>query len=150
MHGGLFHALGRRGLMLCIAMTCLALVLPSCGKRRKAVYPVHGKVFDNQDKPAVGAMIVFHPSDGGNSDSNTATGTVQDDGSFSLTTYEKDDGAPEGDYVATIEWRPKGQGFGAPDGPDRLNGQLSNKANSKLRFKVGNQPDNVLEPIKLP
>jgi hypothetical protein len=148
MRGVLFPIFKQRGLVLCLALAGLVMLLPSCGKRRKPVYSVHGKILDNQDKPAVGAMIVFHPVD--DSDLDKPLGYVQEDGSFSLTTYEKDDGAPEGEYVATIEWRPKGQGFGAPEGPDRLNGQLNNKATSKLRFKVENQPDNVLAPIKLP
>ena len=154
MRGVFWCSLKQRSWVFCVALASLALLLPSCGKRRKVVYPVHGKIVDNLDKPAVGATIVFHPVDANDPDPARPIGNVEEDGSFTLTTYEKGDGAPAGDYIATIEWRAQGQGLGAPLGPDKLGGQLSNKqnnkANPKLCFKVESQPDNVLEPIKLP
>jgi hypothetical protein len=150
MRGVFYCLIKKRGLVLCLALASVAVLLPSCGKSRKVVYPVHGKILDNSDKPAFGATIVFHPVDSNDANVEKPIGNVGEDGTFSLTTYEKDDGAPEGEYVATIEWRPKGEGFGAPPGPDKLGGQLNNKATSKLRFKVQNLADNVLEPIKLP
>jgi hypothetical protein len=150
MRVAFYNLLKQRSLVLCLALASLALLLPSCGKRRKVVYPVHGKIVDSEDKPAVGATIIFHPVDSSDADAVKPIGNAEEDGSFTLTTYEKGDGAPEGEYVATVEWRTKGEGIGAPQGPDKLGGQLNNKATSKLRFKVQNQADNVLEPIKLP
>ena len=34
----------------------------------------------------------------------TPVGIVLDDGSFKVTAYDPGDGAPQGDYVATIQW----------------------------------------------
>jgi hypothetical protein len=150
MPSNLICFLKKRGLVLCLALACLALALPSCGKHRKVVFPVHGKIVDNQDQPAVGAIIIFHPVDSSDPDPARPIGNVGQDGTFTLTTYEKGDGAPAGEYIATIEWPTQGEGFGKAQGPDRLKGQMNNKATSKLRFKVESQSDNVLEPIKLP
>jgi hypothetical protein len=149
MRGVLCKSLKQRGLVLCVAFAASALLMPSCGKSRKPVYPVHGTILDNEGKPAVGAIIIFHSTDTSDASSTNPAAVVAEDGSFAITTYETGDGAPEGEYVATIEWR-KRQGFGGPEGPDLLGGQLSDKATSQLRFKVEKQPDNVLEPIKLP
>jgi hypothetical protein len=129
-----------------------ALLLASCNKHhRKVVYPVHGQVFDNKDKPAAGAMVVFHPVGGAPDDIDKPRAFVADDGSFALTTYEKDDGAPEGEYVVTIEWRPKSANpFDAKKmQPDHLKGRYSDVKRSRIRFKIEAKPDNKLEPIRL-
>jgi hypothetical protein len=127
-----------------------ALLLTSCAKdRRKPVFPVHGQVFGKEHKPAVGALIVFYPVGSDDGDLNKPRGYVEEDGSFALTTYENGDGAPEGEYVATIVWPAAGALPFGPNkqGPDRLKGRYANPKESKLRFTVEKKPDNVLEPI---
>ena len=78
--------------------------------------------------------MVFHPTDpavekriGGK-----PFAKVGDDGTFALTTFNEGDGAPEGEYGVTIDWRPAGKdakgGFlsdGAPSGPAKLNPKYS-------------------------
>jgi len=91
----------------------VALVL-GCGTSGKPpAIPVKGKVMFKKETPAVGAMIVFHPVSeeferriGGK-----PFAKVQEDGSFVLTTYEENDGAPEGEYGLSVDWRVKPKNF---------------------------------------
>ncbi len=90
------------------ALAALAvLVTMGCHKAdadRVPVVPVAGAVvFDG--KPTPGALVVFHPAQGDQSPTPPAQGTVRDDGTFELTTYTANDGAPPGEYKVTIEWR---------------------------------------------
>jgi len=78
-----------------------------CTQGKPPVVPAGGKVMYKGTTPAVGALVVFHPASyeiekqiGGK-----PFGRVREDGSFTLTTYEEGDGAPEGEYGVTIDWR---------------------------------------------
>lgn len=141
----------RLGFQFSIVLCVLCLASCAAKETRKPVYPAHGKILDRNQKPAVGAFIVFHPviDDG---DQNKPYGKVQDDGTFALTTYQEGDGAPEGEYVATITWH--GPGGKSPfnpgaSGPDKLRGHYSVVKESKLRYKIEKKDDNVLAPITL-
>lgn len=91
-----------------IAGVSFAIVGCSVSHQAKT-YVAHGKVRFKKDQIPVGALVVFHPKDpkiekeiGGK-----PFGKVEDDGTFVLTTYALNDGAPEGEYGVTIDWRPK-------------------------------------------
>src|SRR5262245_3949907 len=72
------------------------------GPERLVGYPVTGSlIFEGQ--PAAGATIVLYPQDP--SLSARPRATVESDGSIIVTTYEFGDGAPAGEYKATVEWR---------------------------------------------
>src|SRR5262249_32068836 len=103
---------------------CIALLLltSGCGNGQKEVYPVEGQVLDAEDKPAAGALVIFHPVKADDQDLNKPRGYVDDNGRFSLTTYEKDDGAPEGDYIVTIEWCARKTSPFDKEGKDQLAG----------------------------
>src|SRR5262245_10070484 len=142
----------RSGWVIVLSLAGVAFLLPSCGnQRRRAVYPVHGQVFDDKNKAAAGAMVVFHPVNAADADLDRPRAFVDDDGSFALTTYEKEDGAPQGEYVVTIEWRPKSANpFDAKkNAPDQLKGRYNDVKKSKIRFTIEAKADNVLEPIRL-
>ena len=109
--------------------------------------PAGGKVTFKKSTPPVGALVVFHPTDpafetkiGGK-----PVGTVGDDGTFQLTTHEQNDGAPEGEYGVTIDWRTKGKpggfalGDGGGGGTPRLNPKFSNPQQpfTKVTVKKG-------------
>jgi hypothetical protein len=142
----------KRSVLFVLALTC-AVILPSCGRtsERKPVYPVHGHVFDGNDRPAVGALVIFHPADTSESSPVKPLAYVDEQGAFALTTYEEGDGGPEGEYVVTIEWREKSANpFAAEkEGEDRLHGRYSNPTTSRLRFRIEKQTDNVLPPIQV-
>lgn len=64
---------------------------------RKPTHSVSGKVTYNGG-PVVGAFVSFAPRDG----QPVAYGKTDDSGQYKLTTYESEDGAVEGDYVAVV------------------------------------------------
>lgn len=130
-----------------LMVIALAALCGSCGKPqgdRVPIYPVHGSVTVN-GQPAANAMVVFHSQ-------NPAVrlnphGRAQADGSFQVSTYELNDGAPAGEYIVTVVWcdpPPPGSSSDAPEGPDKLKGRYVNPRNSKLRVTVqeatNNQP----------
>jgi hypothetical protein len=92
-----------RGSILLIAMMPLLMSFNGCAEKRVPVYPVAGKV-SYKGQPPVGATVVLHSVKSGQTSDVAPSGTVKDDGSFAITSYEPGDGAPQGDYVATIEW----------------------------------------------
>ena len=76
-----------------------------CGARRVPCHPVKGQV-TFRDRPAAGALVIFHPVDGSAPPAIPAkpSGRVGDDGSFTLSTYGEGDGAPAGQYRITVQW----------------------------------------------
>ncbi|MFO0951873.1 MAG: hypothetical protein U0835_12120 [Isosphaeraceae bacterium] len=57
--------------------------------------------------------------EGGDAAASRPSGKVSEDGTFQLTTYEAGDGAPAGEYTATLQWNKlvkRGNDFVA--GPD--------------------------------
>jgi hypothetical protein len=63
-------------------------------------YPVKGQVLLADGQPLTEGTVVFVPVKPGE---RTATGKIESDGTFSLTTYGSGDGAPEGEYKVRIE-----------------------------------------------
>jgi len=79
-------------LLLASALGTLASCEPS--EKRLPTFPVTGSVAFADKKPAANATVVFHPTD------PTITvrprGKMAADGSFQLTSYDGNDGAPAG------------------------------------------------------
>ena len=92
----------RRSLGLCVCFG-LAVMCCSCGAGRKPVYPVQGEVRVNGKAPAH-AQIGFFPVKDAGPDVVHPVGQVDDQGRFTLTSYAKGDGAPEGEYRVTVAW----------------------------------------------
>jgi hypothetical protein len=93
----------------------IALVVGVCtlsGGRSCVVHPATG-IARAGHTPLVGAQIRLHPRGMTLPDDATPSATVQDDGTFALTTFTKGDGAPAGDYVATVQWFRVGPDGGA-------------------------------------
>jgi hypothetical protein len=75
--------------------------------------------------------------------------TVGPDGRFTLTTYEKQDGAPEGDYVLTIQWyKPVRQGNDVVGGPNVIPVKYGVAKTSDLSVRIA-AGENQLKPIQL-
>ncbi len=139
------HAVFRACTALWVALA--PLLLASCsGGGRQPVYAAHGQVFDSNQKPAVGAVVMFHPVKPVANDLAKPVGHVDQQGVFTLTTYKKGDGAPEGEYVVTVEWRPPKKTPLDPDPPDLLRGEYGNPKTSTLRARI-ERKDNTLEPF---
>jgi hypothetical protein len=144
----------RQSLVLTFAL-CGLIATSGCGGSSKpATVPATGKVTFKKTKPAAGAMVVFHPV---SPDMEKLIGgkptarKVNDDGTFTLTTYEDGDGAPEGEYGVTIQWEAKARegklslgGEGAPAGRSMINeAKYGNpqKPFTKVTVKKGEKND---------
>jgi hypothetical protein len=139
-------------MFLLLTMASVLSMLSSCAKAdRKPVYRVHGRVFDANNRPATGALVILHPVDTSDRKPVKPLAYVDEQGAFALTTYAQGDGAPEGEYAVTIEWREKSATpFAAQkEGEDRLHGRYGNPKTSNLRVKIEKQADNVLPPIQV-
>jgi hypothetical protein len=101
----------RRG-RCALAAACLALAagLAGCGGNNKGVtlYPVRGKVL-YKGEPAAGADVVFQLKNDASKDPLRPTGKVRPDGTFLLSSFRTDDGAPAGDYSVLIRWYKEGK-----------------------------------------
>lgn len=131
-----------------VALLVIALfvsILSGCAEKRIEVFPVSGKIV-YQGKPPVGATVVLHPVNALDSDF-APTGTVKDDGSFAITSYDPDDGAPLGDYIATIEWYRYDKNLGGV-GPNVLPRKYANWKSSPVKLSVSNGPNQV-QPITI-
>src|SRR5581483_6787301 len=83
-----------------------ALAAPaSCADSRVAhkVYPVKGKVLVN-GAPAADCLVVLNRTFD-QQNPVTPQGRTNENGEFQITSYYANDGAPEGEYVVTFEWR---------------------------------------------
>jgi hypothetical protein len=132
-----------------IALASLAVGVASCGKAdgRKPTFPVTGKVLLPDGKPAEHATVVLHPVGEHGPDLPKPRGKVAADGSFTLTTYDADDGAPAGEYRVTVElWRTTGKGDEGPT--NRLNPKYARADGSGLTATVNPGPTE-LDPIAL-
>lgn len=82
-----------------VGMTLLFLsILVGCGESRVPTYPVSGTVVFDDGSPVRTGTIEFSSQD----HQLTATGTIRDDGSFVVGTYESDDGACAGRHRVIV------------------------------------------------
>ncbi len=92
-------------------------------------------------------MVHFHPLN--DEERSAAYAEVQVDGSFQLSTYATNDGAEEGDYVVTINWRTEERVDGETIvSPDRMGERYSKRETSGLKATV-NAGENVVPRIDL-
>ncbi len=134
----------KRSLTLAILPTML--LLAGCSEKQVEVFPVTGKVNFNGQVP-VGATVVLHPVDDANQNDFAPTGTVEKDGTFKITSYEPGDGAPAGEYVATIEWYKYDARLNGV-GPNVLPKKYSNWKTSPIKVSVAKGPSD-LAPITI-
>jgi hypothetical protein len=77
--------------------SAVCLGLAGCGSDRVPVAPVEGKVF-LRGRPLESGWVTFQPTNGG----PAATGEIEKDGTFRLSTYENGDGAPIGTHKVAV------------------------------------------------
>lgn len=126
-------------------MLLFILGLVGCGSDSPHVVPVKGKV-SYQGKPLTSGTVMLVP-DG---DGFGATGQIQPDGTFTLTSFKQNDGAAPGNYKVTVEVFPEataggpatglpGMEFGAGEKPP-IPTDYANVATTKLRALVNDGP----------
>ena len=115
---------------------------------RVPVYPVKGKVAVAGEFP-VGALIVLYRAQPVGEKDLRPSAKIGPDGTFSLTTYVASDGAPPGEYTATIQWNKlvkKGQDYSA--GPNVVPKQYAARETSPWKINVESKP-NEIAPINI-
>jgi hypothetical protein len=134
--GGL-AGIAARGVALAVAVLAAGC---SGGDGRVAVHPVKGKVTVAGEIPE-GALIVLYAAKGGGAQELRPSARVAKDGSFSLTTYDAEDGAPTGRYTGTIQWNKlvkKGADYKA--GPDVIPKAYASPEKSPWKIEVADAP----------
>ena len=128
-----------------IAVAVAALTAASCGGGGPKLHPVKGSVL-YQDKPAVGATVVFQPLNS-TAESLMPSGVVGEDGTFTLKTPPHGDGAPAGEYVVLVTlFPPNAREMRNPS--SLLPVWYGSPADSPLRATV-TSGNNQLEPFRL-
>jgi hypothetical protein len=136
-----------------LALLPLLAVLAGCGSSQDPnqlpVYPVKGQLAF-RGKPAAGAFVVLHPKAATNIKVVPPRGQVREDGTFSLTTYSANDGAPAGEYKVTVELHGivKQANGDFSRGPNLVPKQYSNPKTSPLTVQIA-EGENALSPILL-
>lgn len=120
-------------------LICLAIA--GCQAEKKSpVIEVGGQLLV-EGKPAAHASIALHPISDSGSMIQRSVGITQQDGSFKLTTFSVDDGAPAGEYIVTIIWPDESVPIDEcecvdPTEHDRLFGVYADPVKSKLRATI--------------
>jgi hypothetical protein len=143
----------RRAVAVCVGLLTMAVVV-GCGKSgqreikgKLPVFPVKGKLMMDS-KPMAGATIIFYPTHlfPPGASTQRPRATVDTDGNFRVSTYTNDDGAPAGDYKATVSWKGDQEGVPSEDRaelPEKAPQSVQYVRSSKLRIKV-TEGDNML------
>ncbi len=131
----------------------MVLLLPCClccacsGRHGLSTYSVQGKVF-YLDKPTPRAVVYLHPLDEANKTASIRPcGLVQEDGSFTLTTYKPGDGAPAGHYGVSVFWTSPSK-VGDRDVDNLLPERYASPATSGLTVEI-KEESNELAPFQL-
>ena len=127
-----------------LALLPLLVACSGCSEERVPVYPVSGKV-TYKGQPPVGATVVLHSLNGTDTNDVAPTGNVKDDGSFAITSYEPGDGAPQGEYVATISGISISAELGGA-GPNVIPSKYVSAKTSPVKVSVSGGPAQI-EPI---
>lgn len=105
------------------------------GDKKGATFPVKGQV-QLDGRPLGGVFVVLHPLAG--DPARRSYGRTAADGTFVLSTYAHQDGAPAGEYIVTILW---------PDGEGQVP-QYARPETSGIRVEI-KQGANELAPFPL-
>jgi hypothetical protein len=112
------------------------------------VAPVSGSIKFGAEVP-VGASVSLAPV--ARSEAGIASaGRVKPDGTFRISTYGQEDGAPLGDYVILVQWfRPLKGEEGNAGGPNVIPKNYSDPAKSPLKVTV-KEGSNEIPQIVIP
>lgn len=132
---------------LSLVATCMfALTTLGCGESWLEVVPASGTVKVDGKAPE-GAHIVLHPKTPVGTDPIAPTATVKPDGSYVITTYQAGDGAPPGEYVATVQWYQIDKD--GIVGPNVIPKEYSTPQTSPIKVTVKSDGPTTIEPIAI-
>lgn len=126
-----------------IGIVCLAVIVAGCGKSKPTETVVRGQIL-YRGEPVVGGLIVFAPNPDRGSDGPIVTATLNEDGSFTLTTADGNPVAPGWYRIAVA---PKAGSVRVPT-PDRpypgIPTKYRNPSLSGLEREIKAGTDNVV------
>lgn len=129
-----------------LALIAVVLLSFGCeGNKGPRVYPVKGRVILN-GQPAANVRVMFHPEQPWEGTMSVPAAWTEADGTFTLTTFSANDGAPAGDYRVVLEVPEYRTNKG--EGPNRMPDPYSNYQTTPLKAHVDPQP-NDLAPIEV-
>ena len=135
------------GSLLVAGLLVIMFAAGCSGRKGPKLYPVKGMIYIN-GQPAKDVNVMFTPvtpfEDGL---LLSPAGATDDDGSFRLTSFDADDGAPAGEYLVTVIY-PMSRFNKNLNGIDRLKGKYSNPKSSGLKATIEPKA-NDLPPIQL-
>jgi hypothetical protein len=131
-----------------VALASVAIFfLSGCpsSENRTPTFPVSGKLLVN-GQVAAGARIALHAVSDPQLKGLEPHAIVAADGSFRLTTFRSNDGAPAGTYAITVKW-PSPPKPGQEQGPDWLQGRYAHPENParKVEIVAGDNDLGVIE-----
>ena len=135
-----------RGLFLSVVV----IGVVGCGSSNEPPVPVFpaGGTITFKGQPIPGAAITLHPTTPV-ADVPTPSADVTKDGAFSLSTFSKADGAPEGSYKVTVRWYKLVQQGGAIQaGPNVIPRKYANPETSDIEVRIA-AGQNDIPAIKL-
>ena len=122
-----------------LALALGTLLMPSCGKSQRVCYPVRGRVLVN-GKPVKDLVVVFNPKVE-EKERLAPNAQTDENGEFQLSTYDTNDGAPDGDYQVFFTWKEaSGLLKNQFDGPDRLKGFYADPKKELFPVTVEKRP----------
>lgn len=140
----------RSGRLAVVSLSLGLLSLTGCGQSGPAKVETHPVRFDltYRGRPTPGALVAFHPvtpTEG----APAPRGVVTRDGQLKVSTFNGGDGAPEGEYVLTIQWSPLVKREGeVVQGPNVLPRKYTSPQTSGLRIRVASG-ENQIAPVRL-
>lgn len=139
-------------------MAALLLVANGCGDPPAVEVPVHparGNVLF-RGKPVAGGAIYLHAVQSASQAFPKPHARIAADGTFQLSTYRENDGAPPGEYTVTVSWRVPVNKQAADElkeedwdqGREQLPARYQNPQKSGLRITI-TPGQNELPPLRL-
>jgi hypothetical protein len=130
----------------------MATLTAGCRKGPVPVDPARGKLFIGET-PGEGAILVFHPVTPVEGLKVRPSSKVHKDGSFQVTTYQRNDGCPAGEYVVTVvaSSSRKSSPFKKKGGPAfTIDPLYAKPETSKLRATITAGAANEIPEFRLP
>lgn len=123
-----------------IAGLLCVLCLSACkeeSSNRKATYPLTGQVYvDGVAPDSAIAVKCLHVKGIVKSNPTVSSAFTEEDGKFAISTYEKGDGIPPGDYILTFYWGKRNVISTSYGGPDKLKGRYKDPKKSEFKVTV--------------
>ncbi|HEX3601939.1 MAG TPA: hypothetical protein VHU84_17430 [Lacipirellulaceae bacterium] len=137
----------RNAAVVLVAFATVSCIGCSKSDSHVPVNPVAGAI-QFRGQPVEGAFVSLHPK-------NAIEGipqpraSVAKDGTFTVSTFNGNDGAPEGDYIVTVQWyKPVRHGDDLVGGPNVLPAKYASPRTSDVTIHVA-ADENHLPPIQL-